>query len=73
MLYKIKHENEKSASTYIFAIFCPFIYTYRYKKWKKSDHLIAKSEKKESEIKKAEMKINGKNMQIFHSRGKKIQ
>lgn len=50
-----------------------YIHTYRHKKWKKSDHLIAKSEKKESEIKKAEMKINGKNMQIFHSRGKKIQ
>ena len=54
---------------YIFATLCP--YTHRHKKWKKSDHLIAKNEKRRVSDKKAEMKINGKNMQIFHSRGKK--
>lgn len=37
-----------------------------------SDHLIAKR-KKENEIKKTEMKINVKNMQIFQSRGQQIQ
>jgi hypothetical protein len=45
MLYKIKHENEKSASTYL--QYFAHRGTQTNKKWKKSDHLIAKSEKGE--------------------------